>query len=441
MEFNKEGKLKMTNENKTEESKGGVVAAAFGQLVLGAVCVAGGWIARGWMPQGEDEAAVAAREKMAAMMKMPQSVSTTNVEMRVYNLPEKFIAHAEPMQEVDLLPQVDGYVKELKFKEGDLVKAGQVLYVLDDERYQAVVGQRKADLVAAQAEKARADRYFKRMQEADARGITQLERDNAEAAALTADAAVKQAEANLVVAEYDCKKAKVIAPIDGQIGKTTAHVGDYVAPSKGALARIVQIDPMRISFPLSDRQYLAWRLAQKHDPTGRSVDRRARIILPNGEPYGLDGSFDFDDNTMNASTATIQMRMRFANPDRLLVPNTYVNLLTDSKEPPKYPCVPQTAIFDVADGLVAVWVIRDGQAHAVTVKTLEMYEGWVPVVKGLKEGDEVVTSGISKLHEGSAVTRVAPTPNDENDPNHKEFEERKMDELKAKAEAAAKEGK
>ena len=423
----------------TKKSAGAVVGAVFGQVVLGAAAFAAGWIIKGWMPQGEDEAAAAQKAKMAAMMNAPQSVGVTNVEMRVYNLPEKFVAHAEPMQEVDLLPQVDGYVKEICFKEGDLVKAGQVLYILDDERYQAVVGQRKADLAAAQAEKERADRQYDRMLKADARGITQLERDNAEAAALSAAAAVKQAEANLVVAEYDCKKAKVIAPIDGQIGKTVAHLGDYVAPSKGALARIVQIDPMRVSFPLTDRQYLSWRLAQKNDPTGKTVDRRARIVLPNGENYGIDGSFDFDDNTMNAETATIQMRMRFANPDRLLVPNTYVTLLTDSKEPPKYPSVPQTAIFDIADGLVAVWVIDSNSiVHSRTVETLEMFEGWVPILKGLKEGDEVVTAGASKLHEGATVVRVAPTANDENDPNHKEFEERQADEVRAREQQQAK---
>ena len=428
----------MAEENTTEVKS--VIGALVGQIVLGIVCFAAGWIIKGWMPQGEDPAAVAAREKMLAMANAPQSVGVTNVELRVYNLPEKFVAHAEPMQEVDLLPQVDGYVKEIKFKEGDVVKAGQVLYVLDNERYQAVANQRKADLAAAEAEQRRAERYYQRMLNADARGITQLERDNAEAGAESAKAAVLQAKANLVVAEYDLKKATVIAPISGQIGKTIAHIGDYVAPSKGALARIVQIDPMRVSFPITDRQYLAWRLAKKADPTGKSVDRRARIVLPNGEPYGIDGDFDFDDNTMNASTATIQMRMRFANPDRLLVPNTYVNLLTDSKEPPKYPCVPQTAIFDVADGLVAVWVIReDGTVHAQTVETLEMFEGWVPILKGLKEGDEVVVAGTAKLHEGATVVRVTATPNDENDPNHKEFEERQMEELKAKAEAAEKE--
>lgn len=405
-------------ENKTEETKGGrVIGAVIGQTVLGAVCLAAGWICK------DLYGAMFAKGEAGPRMAPPAevTVAATNVQLRAYNLPEKFVAHAEPLQEVELLPQVDGYIKEIRFKEGDVVKAGQILYVLDDERYQAVVNQRKADLEAAEAEERRAARYYKRMQTADSRGITQLERDNAEAGAESAAAAVLQAKANLVVAEYDLKKAKVIAPIDGQIGKTSAHIGDYVAPSKGALAHIVQIDPMRVSFPLTDRQYLAWREAIKE---GRNVDKRARIVLPDGNIYDAEGKFAFDDNTMSESTATIVMRMTFPNPDRFLVPNTYVNLLTDSHVPPKYPSVPQTAIFDAAGGNVAVWVVdSNNQVHARVVKTMEMFEGWIPVIHGLEEGETVITAGVGKLKEGEVVSFVAPTSNLENNPNHKSFDE------------------
>ena len=251
----------MANENTESKSAVGSVIAS---VVLAAVCVAAGWIGHGLLQKHQ---AAAEGPNMAAMMAgMPQTVAVRQVEMRPYNLPERYVAHAEAVQEVDLLPQVDGYVKEIKFKEGDLVKEGQLLYVLDDERYQAIANQKradleaaKADLEAAAAETRRAERYWQRMQKADERGITQKERDDAEAAAEKSKAAeerakasVTQAKANLVVAEYDLKKAKVFAPISGQIGKTTVHVGDYVAPSKGPLAHIMQVDPIRVTFPLTD---------------------------------------------------------------------------------------------------------------------------------------------------------------------------------------------
>ena len=397
--------------------KESTVGSIIGTIVLAAVCVAGGWIAKDMWPKGDGGAAAAQAAKLAAMAAMQQTVAVTNAELRVYNLPERFVAHAEAVQEVDLLPQIDGYVREIKFKEGDVVKEGQVLYVIDDERYQAVANQRKADLAAAEAEARRAERYFERMEKADERGITQLERDNAEAAAEKAKAAVLQAKANLVVAEYDLKKTTVFAPISGQIGKSSAHVGDYVAPSKGALAKIVQIDPIRVSFPLTDRAYIAWRQSKRE---GLDHAFRMRLILPDGSEYDREGTWDFDDNQMSRETASIMMRLRFPNPERLLIPNSYVTLLTDYQEPPSFPSVPQQAIVDLPGGNQGVWILKDDMTvEQRPVGTKEAFGGWTPLVKGVKEGERVVISGISKLGPGVKVMLAQPTSNDDINANHK----------------------
>lgn len=396
-------------------------------LVLAVVCAAGGWIGRGLVKnKGE------AGPNMAAMMAgMTQTVAVRPAEMRPYNLPQRFVAHAEAVQEVDLLPQVDGYVKVIKFKEGDLVQEGQLLYELDDERYQAKVNQCKADLEAAEAaleaskaETRRARRYWERLQSADERGITQKERDDAEADAEksaaneeSAKAAVTQAKANLVVAEYDCKKAKVFAPIAGQIGKTTAHVGDYVAPSKGALAHIVQIDPIRVTFPLTDRSYIAWRQAQI---AGRESAVRARLLLPDGSEYASEGQFDFDDNQMSRETATIIMRLSFANPDRLLVPNSYLTLLADLRDPAPRLCVPQQALVDLSGGNKGLYVLNEGDmtVEQRIVEAGDTFEGWVPV-SNLTAGEKVVISGVSKLRPGAKVALMEATPNDDLDPQYR----------------------
>ena len=393
-----------------EKSKIGSLVAT---IVTAAVCVAGGWIAHGILAK-----AAPAQDPRAMMAGMVQTVAVRPVELRPYNLPERYVAHAEAVQEVDLLPQVDGYIKEIKFKEGDLVKEGQLLYVLDDERYQAVVNQRKADLAAAEAEQRRTQRYYDRMQKADERGITQLERDNAEADAERSKAAVLQAKANLVVAEYDLKKAKVYAPISGQIGKTTAHVGDYVAPSKGALAHIMQVDPIRVTFPLTDRAFIRWREAQKKG--GDTDNIRHRLLLPDGEEYTGEGRLDFDDNQMSRETATIIMRLSFANPDRLLVPNSYLTLLVDRRKPEPVACVPQQAVFDIAGGNQGVYVLKDDMTVEQRVVTVsEAFEGWAPVTTGVEGGEKVVISGVSKLRPGAKVALVEATDNDDLNPKYK----------------------
>ena len=406
----------MTDYTEKKSNVGAVVAT----VVLAVVCVAGGWIGGGLylgysMKKAQMQSAMAA----AAMQGAGVTVAVRPVESRVYNRPERYVAHAEAVQEVDLLPQVDGYIKEIAFKEGDLVKEGQLLYVLDDEKYQALANQGKADLAAAEAEERRAARYYERMQTADERGVTQLERDNAEAAAEKAKAAVLQAKANLVVAEYNLKKTKVCAPISGQIGKTTAHVGDYVAPSKGALAHIMQVDPIRVTFPLTDRQFLAWRGAEKKG--GLQENFRTRLLMADDTIYDGEGKLDFDDNQMSRETATIIVRLSFANPDRLLVPNSYLTLLADQRKPAPVACVPQQAVFDLSGGNQGVYVLNESdmtvEQRIVTVR--ETYEGWTPVVTGLKEGEKVVVSGIAKLRPGAKVTLAEATDNDDLNPNYK----------------------
>ena len=388
------------------------LAKIFGPIVLAAVCTAGGWILCDLWPKPKAAAP-------AAMQAPAVTVGVAEVAEMEYNLPEKYVAHAEAVQEVDLLPQVDGYVKEILFKEGDVVAAGQLLYVLDDERYQAVVNQRLADLEAAKAEQRRAERQFQRLTSADERGISQLELDNAEAQAETAKAQVLQAEANLIVAQYDLKKAKVTAPIAGQIGKSNAHVGDYVAPSKGALAKIVQIDPIRVSFPLPDRLYINWRQLQKR---GETYKQRMRIILADGSEYEHPGAFDFDDNQMSRETASIMLRLQFPNPDRMLIPNSFVTLLYDRAEPPKYPTVQQSAVFDLPTGGLGVYrVDEEGRAHAVPVETLPAHDGFVPVLRGLAVGDKYVIAGTRKLADGAKVVEVAPTKTEENAEDYEGF--------------------
>ena len=388
-------------------------------IATGAIVLASGiagWAVGDLMPKGDGAGAV----KRAAQA---VTVAVRPVENRPYNPPERFVAHAEPVQEVDLLPQVDGYVKEVRFAEGDLVKTDQLLYVLDDEKYRAVVNQckadlgaAKADLEAAQAETRRTTRYWERMQKADERGITQKERDDAEAEAEKARAdearkvaAVTQAEARLVTAEYDLKKTRIHAPIAGQIGKTAAHVGDYVAPSKGALAHIVQLDPIRVTFPVTDRAYVAWRTAKSQ---GKADDVRTRLVLPDGSLYDGEGKFDFDDNQMSRETATIIMRQLFPNGDRLLRPNGYLTLLADRKNPEVRPCVPQQALFDLAGGKQGVFVLRDDMtAERRIVDVGEPFEGWCPVRNGVREGERIVIAGVHRLTSGMKVVLGEATEN------------------------------
>ena len=403
-----------------EEQKSGgtgsaakVAAGLFAQLVaLGAAgCI--GWFAHAfWGGETIVAARVAAKEP---------AVAVDEVKAEVFNPPESFIGHVEPVQEVDILPQIDGYLKEVKFKEGDVVKEGDLLFVIDDERYAADEGVAKAEVSAArskvvQAEAAveRAERLLRRMKAADARGITQTEMDAAEtglqsdkAALGSAKSAVSQAEAKLALSAFNLKHTRIYASISGRIGKSLRHVGDYVSPSKDALARIVQTDPVRVCFPITDRAYLGWT----REAAGRGAkvadDRRLRLQLADDSVYPAVGQWEFSDNEMSAETATLIIRAKFANTKHLLVPNAYVKVLADESDPKPVPVVPAFALAKNGQA-TGVWTVgEDAVVHFREVETGGRADGKVRVEKGVQAGDRIVVQGVHKLGEGMKV-RIVP---------------------------------
>lgn len=371
-------------------------------LAFGAGCAVFGWFVR--------DLAGFDRKIASAPPPAAPAVAVIAAAAEPFNPPEPFVGHVEPVQEVDVLPQISGYVKEVKFAEGADVKAGDLLFEIDPEQYAAADRLRHAELekarsevAVAEAEADRAARYLKRMKSTDARGITQTELDQAETAnaaacakLASAKAGVAEAEANLAIAAFNLKHTKVFAPISGRIGKAFMHAGDYVAPTKGALARVVQTDPVRVTFPITDREYLAWRAERD--------ELRVRLKLADGSLCADEGAWDFDDNEMSASTATMMVRVLFPNAARALVPNAFVTVLLDRKNPKPVVAVPAPAMVRTAKN-TGVWVLdADDRAHFKAVKAGRRSEGRV-VAEDLEPGSRVVFQGVHKLGEGMK-TRV-----------------------------------
>lgn len=331
-----------------------------------------------------------------------------------------YVGHVEPVQEVDILPQIDGYLKEVNFKEGDEVKAGDVLFVIDDERYvaadalaRAALAKAEADLKQAETDVDKAERYWKRLTATDERGITQTEKDAAEtglaserAELASAKAAVKEAQAQIAASEFNLKHTVIRAPFAGRIGKAFMHAGDYVSSSMGRLAHIVQTNPIRVGFTVADRDYLALR--QKAERRGVSVAEllRLRIRMPDGSVYPSLGRWDFADNEMSAATATVTIRAAFDNAAGLLVPKAYVEVLTDDLKPDEALAVPKMALVHGADG-EGLWIVdKEMRVSLRPIRTGRDAGAMVEVVEGVKGGEKIVVQGVSKVAEGSVVRPV-----------------------------------
>ncbi len=319
------------------------------------------------------------------------------------NPPETFVGHVEPMEDVDLRVQVDGYLEAVNFKEGSFVKEGDLLFSIDDDMYKARVAQRQAELERAKAELERAELYFKRLSAADKRSFAQTEMDTAQASVLQAKAAISQAQANLRQVEIDLRHTKIFAPISGKIGQSLVKKGGYVAPAMGSLARIVQVDPIRVVFSVTDRDYTAMAEATRREGSMPAI--RARLRLATGTLYNEEGTLDFYSNEIASDTPTLAVRYSFPNKDGLLIPNAYVNMILDRADAPKVLAIPHLAVLTNAKGSY-VYVIKNGVIEARPVKTGRSFKGSVAILEGLKEGEEVVTDGVLKVRPGASVTVV-----------------------------------
>ena len=350
----------------------------------------------------------------------PVSVSVSVVTNAVFNPPAEYVGHVEPTEATDILPQIDGYIKRVCFTEGAKVKQGDLLFEIEEEQYLAAknlrrseVASAEAKVIVAKAEVDRAERYYRRLAAADERGVTATEIDTAEttlasakAALNAANAAVGQAKAAAAIADFNMRHTKVFSPISGRIGKALRHVGDYVSPSKSALARVVRTDPMRVVFPVSDRDYDAWQAAAERGGRAVGDTRRFRLLMPDGSLYGHEGEIEFGDNEMSRETATLAMRAMFPNPSGRLVANAFVRVLSDERVPPTALVVPALSLVRTDEGLRA-WKIDDaGRAHPAAVETDGEWNGLSRVVKGLSEGDRIVSSGAFKLKDGTPVKVV-----------------------------------
>ena len=383
--------------------RGFIGAAAATMLVLL------GWFGREAVGFREDD-----RKEQSSEVPSVTAVVVTNA---VFNPPVEYVGHVEPTQVTDILPQIDGYVRRVCFTEGAKVEKGDLLFEIDDEQYLAAknlryseVANAEAKVTVALAEVDRAERYYKRLSTADERGVTASELDTAEttlasakAALNAANAAVAQAKASAAIADFNLRHTKIYSPISGRIGKALRHVGDYVSPSKSALARVVQLDPIRVVFPVSDRDYDAWQAAAERGGRALKDSRRLRLRLPDGSLYGAEGVVDFGDNEMSRETATLTIHAGFANPAGRLVPNAFVRVLSDEKNPPAVLVVPTAALVRTDEGLQAWKIAADGTAHPAVVETDGEGGDLSKVASGLSEGDRIVGLGAFKLKDGDAV--------------------------------------
>ncbi len=302
----------------------------------------------------------------------------------------------------DVRPQVNGIIQRRLFTEGDMVKAGDVLYQIDPLLYQAAVDNAKASLMKAEANlvsaRLLAERYA---QVVKVNAVSRQDYDNAKAAYGQAKADVASAKAALDSAQINLGYTKVTAPVSGRIGISTVTPGQLVtANQQNALTTVQQTDPMYIDVTQSSTDLLRLKkdLASGRIKSSGPNQTEVRLIMEDGTEYPHKGTLQFTDITVDKSTGSITIRATFPNPDDLILPGSYVRVVRDEGINEKAVLVPQQAVLRDAMGMSKVLLVdKDGKLESRSIKTGQAIGNRWLVESGLNQDDKVIVDGLQSV--------------------------------------------
>ena len=345
-------------------------------------------------------------EKKKAMSVVPDVnvVAAAKRDIPVYS---EFVGQTYGQSDIEIQPRVDGWITSLHFKEGALVKTGQLLYTIDDVELQNRVNSAAAHVTEAQVlvEKAKAD--LDRVEPLAAmNALSKRDLDAAVAAYKAQLGSLASAEAMYENAKVEMGYAKITSPIDGIIGVSKVQVGDYVSKGIGrnVINTISAIGAMRVRFSITENDYLRFK---KKAAEGMTVDQiELEMILGDGTVYPEKGKVDFADRTIDPLTGSMLVQGIFQNTDRVLRPGQYVKVRFISDMAKDAILVPQQAINQL-QSIYRVFVINDSSMIVPRTVKVGVRSGsnWV-ISEGVKEGEKVAMVGNAILKPGIPVKPV-----------------------------------
>lgn len=347
--------------------------------------------------------------KMAAeAAKRPQIVQVAEVKAEDIYQKTESVGRIEAKYSVDVVARINGWLQKRYFKEGDYVKKGQTLFLIQPNEYEIAVQQAQATVNQNQAALVNSEKELKRAQELVKNDfVSKSYYDQALATRDQNKAALEAARANLANAKLNLSYTRIASPVDGKIGKILITEGNLVNAQSGTLAKIVSTSPIYGIFTLKSEDYLKFKKGDNSDKDFSNMD--VKIKLSDGSEYKETGKLEFVNNEVDPTAGTITLRATFQNKDHLLVPGDFINVTATSKAPRHVLLVPQVAVSDSTAGYY-VWVIdKDGLAQQKSIKIGNAINTDWEVLEGLQEGEKVISTGVQKLRPGVPV-KVEETP-------------------------------
>ena len=337
-------------------------------------------------------------------------VGFVTLQPSTINLVAEMPGRTVAFRKADVRPQVDGIIKKRSFTEGAYVEAGQQLYQIDKDRYQAELDSAQAELARERANLELATKTRLRYEALlKSRTASEQSYDDAVAAEAQSKAAIAAAQAGVDKARIELNYTNVVAPLSGQIGASTDSEGALVTASQAeALATITQLDPIYVDVTQAGGKLLKIKDAiAAGRVTGLDEENiEVRLVLDaTGQKYPLAGKLEFSDVTVNETTGSVRLRAVFPNPDKILLPGMFVRGYVDQGRIENAYLVPQRAVMRRPDGGAYVYLVGDENKVLSKDVTIEQSrnEDWV-VTSGIEPGGRVIVDGLQRIAPGMTVT-------------------------------------
>jgi len=335
----------------------------------------------------------------------PPEVLVTEVVQKDVPIYTEWVGTTVGFVNAQVRPRVQGYLLKQDYRDGARVATDQLLFEIDDRPYKAALDQALGDLAQQRANLRKNQLDVAKFTPLAKQGaVSKQELDDSVQATQASEAQVQAAEAAVENARLNLGWTKVYSPVAGIAGIAPVQVGDLVTPTT-LLTTVSQLDPMKVTFPISEREYLRFAdRIKEHRDKGRAKDEPdLQLILADGGTYPLPGNFYVAERQVEQQTGTIQIQALFPNPDDLLRPGLYAKVRAPTETRRGAVVIPERAVQET-QGVYQVAVVgADNKVALRTVKAGEQVGGLWIIDEGLKPGDRVVTQGLQKVKDGIVV--------------------------------------
>jgi membrane fusion protein (multidrug efflux system) len=350
----------------------------------------------------------------------PPAVGVVRAERQQITETDEFIGRIQSVGRVALVARVSAYLEKRQFVEGAEVKKGDLLYLLEQPPFQAVVDADKANVAQLEAQHTYAQQQLARstyLMKTPAGQQQTVDQDLSNERSLAAQ--VASAKAQLETAEINLGYTEIRAPIDGKISATDVTEGNVVSPTTGTLANLVSQDPMYVLYSVSVRAGIDLR--NRYDAKGGFNAVVLKIRLPDGRIYGQNGKLDYVGPTVATNTDTITVRGVVSNPrfpnmppdspaPRELFDGEFVTVLIEGVEPITVLAIPRAAVLSDQQGDYVYVVDAQNKAEQRRIHLGQSTPSTAVVSNGLKEGELVISEGLQRVRPGATVSPSPATP-------------------------------